>query len=115
MPYTLSKATNIFQNLDDASLHRFDMGIKFYFKKTDATWQMFIKTCSILGLTYPQQAQKIRLASLVQLMPGDFEQVVRCARLMRPESANEVLVQLEEALLQKKTCVSHPMGFLAAA
>jgi transitional endoplasmic reticulum ATPase len=108
-------STNLFQNLDEASLRRFDMAIKFDFMKTDAAWQMFIKTCSILGVADAQQAQKIRLARLAQLTPGDFEQVVRRARLLRPQSANEVLVQLEGALMHKKTSVSRPMGFLAAA
>lgn len=94
-----NESTNLFQNLNEASLRPFDMAIKFYFMKTDATWQMFIKTCSILGLTDTQQALKIRLARLVQLMLGEFEQMVRRARCLWPESANEVLVQLERALM----------------
>lgn len=108
-------STNLFQNLDEASLRRFDMAIKFDFMKTDAAWQTFIKTCSILGVPDAQQAQKNRLARLTQLTPGDFEQAVRRARLLRPQSANEVLVQLEGALAHKKIFASRPIGFLAVA
>ncbi len=108
-------STNLFQNLDEASLRRFDMAIKFDFMKTDAAWQMFIKTCSILDVTDAQHVQKNRLARLAQLTPGDFEQVMRRARLLPPQSANEVLVHLEKALAYKKASVSRPMGFLPVA
>lgn len=108
-------STNLFQNLDEACLRRFDMSIKFGFMKSDAAWRMFIKTCSILGLNDAQPFHQSQLAYLAQLTPGDFEQLVRRARLLRPQSANEVLVQLEVALTHKKTSGSHAMGFLAVA
>lgn len=108
-------STNLFQNLDEASLRRFDMAIKFDFMKTEAAWQMLIKTCSILGVDDVEPQQKIRLSRLAHLTPGDFEQVVRRARLLRPQSASEVLRHLESALALKKNSVSRAMGFLAAA
>jgi SpoVK/Ycf46/Vps4 family AAA+-type ATPase len=108
-------STNLFQNLDEASLRRFDMAIQFKFMKNDISWHMFIKICNIIGLTDVQDAQKSRLARLAQLTPGDFDQVLRRARLLRPQSANEVLVQLEGALALKKSSMSRPIGFFAAA
>jgi hypothetical protein len=105
----------LFQNLDEASLRRFDVAIKFDFMKTEAAWQMFIKTCSILGVDDVEPQQKIRLVRFGQLTPGDFEQVIRRARLLRPQSASEVLRQLDSALALKKSSVSRAMGFLAAA
>lgn len=108
-------STNLFQNLDEASLRRFDMAIKFDFMDAEAAWHMLVKTCSILGVDDVEPQQKIRLSRLAQLTPGDFEQVVRRARLLRPQSASEVLRQLESALALKKTSVSRSMGFLAAA
>jgi SpoVK/Ycf46/Vps4 family AAA+-type ATPase len=108
-------STNLFQNLDEAGLRRFDMAIKFDFMKTEASWQMFIKTCNILGVTDAHPVKKIRLARLTQLTPGDFEQAVRRARLLRPRNANEVLEHLEKTLANKKTSLYRPMGFLAVA
>ena len=108
-------STNLFQTLDEASLRRFDMSIKFDFLKAVTAWHMFIKTCSILGITDVEQTQKTRLARLENLTPGDFEQVTRRARLSRPQNASEVLQNLESALALKKTSLCRSMGFLALA
>lgn len=108
-------STNLFQNLDEASLRRFDMAIKFDYLKPDAAWKMFNKTCETLGVAPTCQPLQSRLANLNQLTPGDFEQVIRRSRLLRPASAEHVLHSLEAAVALKRAAESRPIGFLTTS
>lgn len=108
-------STNLFDNLDEASLRRFDMAIKFDFVKPDVAWAMFVKACSIMGAANTQDVQPQSLAMLRNLTPGDFEQLVRRARLLKPSNAQQVLRHLQSAVALKKSGSSRPIGFLMAA
>lgn len=58
---------------------------------------------------------KVRLKRLGNMTPGDFEQVIRRAKLAPAKCPTEFLQQLESALLLKKSGVTGAIGFLAAA
>lgn len=105
-------STNLFENLDEASLRRFDMAIKFDFLKPESAWQMFAKTCEMLGVPSNDHSLESRIKALHQLTPGDFEQVLRRSRLLRPQEATQVLRALESAVALKKSSGSRPLGFL---
>jgi SpoVK/Ycf46/Vps4 family AAA+-type ATPase len=108
-------STNLFDNLDEASLRRFDMAIKFDFVKPDVAWEMFVKACDIMGVVNVQDVHPQALAMLRNLTPGDFEQLVRRARLLKPSNAQQVLRHLQSAVALKKSGSSRPIGFLMAA
>lgn len=106
-------STNLFEHLDEASLRRFDMAIKFDFLKAPAAWSMFAKTCEMLHMDLPAPSLYAGVTGLGALTPGDFEQVVRRSRLVRPFSAEDVLSALESAVRLKKGSASRrPAGFL---
>ena len=108
-------STNLFEHLDEASLRRFDLALKFDYLKPDAALGMFEKTCHILGLGEVQKLTKVRLNRLGTLTPGDFEQAIRRAKLAPAKCPIELLQQLESALALKKSGVTGAIGFLAAA
>lgn len=106
-------STNLFENMDEASLRRFDMAIKFDFLKPESAWQMFAKTCEMLGVPTNDHTLESRIKALHQLTPGDFEQVLRRSRLLRPQEATQVLRALESAVALKKSSGSRHIGFLS--
>lgn len=108
-------STNLFENLDEASLRRFDLAVKFDFMKPHAAVKMFEKACAKLGLDLPNALLLQRISALGNLTPGDFQQVLRRTSLVRPGSAQELCVALEAALKLKKNAQSKPIGFLRAA
>jgi SpoVK/Ycf46/Vps4 family AAA+-type ATPase len=108
-------STNLFANLDEASLRRFDLAIKLDFMKPDAAWAMFSRTCEILGLGEPDAYLRTKLWNLRSLTPGDFEQVIRRSKLMAPDSPQSVFSALESAVRLKKSVPGKSIGFLAAA
>ena len=106
---------NLRQNLDKASLRRFDLLIELFGLKPEKARQMFIKTCEDLGLSGADNVPAIRFAALGQMTPGDFEQVSRRSRLIVPQSPEKVLEALRDSSNQKSPQDYRPMGFLAAA
>jgi hypothetical protein len=108
-------STNLFQSLDEASLRRFDIAIKFDFLKAEAAQGMFIKSCDILGVSDQDQLVLTEVANMTQLTPGDFEQVIRRSRLLRPSSSTQLLQHLRSAVALKKSVGTRPIGFLKAA
>lgn len=105
-------STNLFQDLDEASLRRFDLALKFDFMAPQAAWALFCGTCEALGLQGAQEVAASRLQRLGQLTPGDFEQAARRARLVGMETARELLEGLEAAVALKQPASTRPMGFL---
>ena len=114
-PGVFIASTNLFQNLDEASLRRFDMAIKFDYLKPEAAWDMFTKTCTMLGVADAQDLCQQDVMSLMNLTPGDFEQVIRRSRLLRPAGAMQILQGLQAAVALKKSGAARPIGFLRAA
>ena len=108
-------STNFRQNLDKASLRRFDLLIELFGLKPEKARQMFIKTCDDLGLSGADNVPAIRFAGLGQLTPGDFEQLSRRSRLIALQSAEKVLEALRDSMNQKSPQDTRPMGFLAVA
>lgn len=111
----LIASTNLFQNLDEASLRRFDMAIKFDFLKAEVAQGMFIKSCDILGVSDQDQHVLAEVVNMTQLTPGDFEQLIRRSRLLRPSSSAQLLQHLRSAVALKKSVGTRPIGFLKAA
>lgn len=108
-------STNFVDKLDEASLRRFDMAIKFDFIRPDAAVQMFNHACSTMGLADDRQAAVMRIRNMRGLTPGDFEQVLRRARLAGLRDSLALVDALEQSLRLKKTHQHAGIGFLRAA
>lgn len=111
----LIASTNLLDSLDEASLRRFDLAIKLDFLKPDIALEMFEKVCVKLGFKGEDERMYARLRALTQLTPGDFEQVMRRAKLLPPESVEVLIESLEGACRLKKSGSSKAIGFLAKA
>lgn len=107
-------STNLFDNLDEAALRRFDVSLKFDFMKQEQAWKMFMATCDKLQLPDPEGV-KLPFQELHNLTPGDFEQLGRQNRFLKLQSANDALQVLAKAVGVKKSAHSRQIGFLAVA
>lgn len=87
--------TNLMDNLDAASLRRFDLKAKFDYLTTEQAWLMLQWQCEALGLAVPSPELKARLARLERLTPGDFALVVRQAGFRELGGAADVVRELE--------------------
>ena len=110
-PGVFIASTNLMDNLDQASLRRFDLKVKFEFMKEEQAWELFCRYCHHLGLSRPDSAAKKRLARLDNLTPGDFAAVVRQSHFRRFASPVELLASLEaECTLKENT--KRAIGFV---
>lgn len=108
-------STNLVDNLDEASLRRFDMVVKFDFITADAAQVFFKHACTALGLNADNPAAIARVGSMHTLTPGDFDQVLRRARLTGIKDEHALVDALQEALALKKSAPRASIGFLRAA
>jgi len=106
-------STNRFDHLDEASLRRFDLSIKFDFLATQSSWLMFTRVCGWFGFAVDEEKMRTELQKLHSLTPGDFEQVSRQGRFLKPASASDILGLLQKASGLKKSVACKPMGFTA--
>lgn len=99
-------ATNLLESLDQASLRRFALKLRFDPLKPDQAWSLFAATA-------PDAAADTRaeLARMRELTPGDFAAVVRRLHLVaEPVTARALLAGLREELAVKRTA-STAIGF----
>ena len=95
-------STNLMSNLDQASLRRFDLKVKFDFLKPEQAWALLNRCCSCLGIPRPSEKLMPRLRQINKLTPGDFAVVLRQQRMRTFKTADEVLaVLLSECSLKE--------------
>jgi transitional endoplasmic reticulum ATPase len=73
-------STNLMDNLDSASLRRFDLKIKFDYMTPEQTWQLFLQAAKEFGKPMADQNQNLikrRVDMLNNLTPGDFAVISR--------------------------------------
>lgn len=104
-------STNLMDGLDQASLRRFDLKVKFDFLNADQASKLFERYCVQLNIAMPEVQQISRLKQLKQLTPGDFAAVIRQSRF-RPITTCDALVTAlqQECALKEGEKVS--IGFL---
>lgn len=71
--------TNLINNLDKASLRRFDLKAEFKYLNSSQVWGLFSKECEILGLKV-DKTLKEKVESLLNISAGDFATITRQAR-----------------------------------
>ncbi len=86
-------STNLMDNLDQASLRRFDLKIKFDYLKPDQGWELFQQVIADFNTTIDDKtAIEKRVRALRGLTPGDFATVVRQSRYAPGKFGTESLL-----------------------
>jgi SpoVK/Ycf46/Vps4 family AAA+-type ATPase len=106
-------STNLFQDLDDASLRRFDMVLKFDFLTADSAIRLFQTLCEKKGLLY-DQSDCAAIGSIRSLTAGDFTQLTRAIAIEGRCSAKTLVAKLKKNVGLKKYRQSAPVGFINA-
>ncbi|MDT8990715.1 ATP-binding protein [Curvibacter sp. APW13] len=104
-------STNLMTGLDQASLRRFDLKVKFGFLKPDQACEMLVRQCVHLGLEAPSASTLARTARMNMLTPGDFAAVARQNRFRRIGCASDLVDALGAECAIKEGSQSS-MGFL---
>ena len=110
-PGVFVASTNLMEGLDQASLRRFDLKVKFDFLKATQACELLRRHCAELALIPPELDEEIRLQRLVKLTPGDFAAVVRQNRF-RPITSAAAMVTALEAECAVKDGARAGIGFL---
>ena len=104
--------TNLIDNLDQASLRRFDLKMEFSYLNRDQSWKLFAKYVKEFRLSVTKKARD-RLSTLRYLTPGDFAAVARQNRFRSLKSAEDFVERLaQEVSLKDVGRSSGVMGFL---
>ncbi len=106
--------TNLMENLDKASLRRFDLKLEFGYLKPGQSWEMFRSYTKELGLQKATKSLELRVKALRHLTPGDFAAVARQSRFRPIGNAEELLRRLQEEIEAKQVANGNTMGFLAS-
>ena len=105
--------TNLMDNLDKASLRRFDLKLEFDYLKPTQSWEMFLSYCKELKIRKPSVSFKSGVESLRYLTPGDFAAVVRQNRFRPIKNVKDFISRLEDEIKVKNVDTSRKMGFLS--
>jgi AAA+ superfamily predicted ATPase len=101
------------ENLDAASLRRFDLKLEFDYLQAKQAWKMFFAYAKELDLP-ADDSLKNRVESLKYLTPGDFAAVKRQSRFNPIKSLEDFVERLEAEVAVKNIEKSNVMGFVNA-
>lgn len=105
-------STNLMEGLDEASLRRFDMKVRFDYLAPDQAWNLLSKQVAALGLPEPSAELRPRLSRLACLTPGDFAAIARQHRFRPLVHAEDVLRALEIEVSLKRHGATRSIGFV---
>jgi SpoVK/Ycf46/Vps4 family AAA+-type ATPase len=105
--------TNLMENLDRASLRRFDLKLEFKYLKDEQSWKMFLSYAKELKLKVSNR-QKKELETLKYLTPGDFTTVMRQSRFRVIKDADDFVSRLTDEVLLKDENITNMMGFVSS-
>ena len=105
--------TNLMDNLDRASLRRFDLKLEFDYLRDEQSWEIFVSYCKDLKLKKPSSFFKKAVKNLDYLTPGDFAAVVRQNRFRPIKDVKDFISRLEDEIAVKNVDSRKVMGFLA--
>ena len=108
-------STNLADNLDSASLRRFDFKIHFDYLRPDQSWILFQQVLKDSGVALSaKKSWKSKLTSYHNLTPGDFATVIRQNRLCKEAiNADLLLAGLSRESGFKQTNKPSGIGFMA--
>jgi len=107
-------STNLFENLDEASLRRFDIALKFDYLKPESASILFLELCDSLGMSASEDSLT-DLAGIANLTPGDFAQLRRAQAIDASSTSSELVVRLRSSVALKRDSRGNQIGFLRIA
>ena len=102
--------TNLIDNLDKASLRRFDLKLEFGYLLPEQAQNLFKKECTLLKVKFDENAAK-KVLNLGLLAPGDFASVRRQAKFRPIKNGDDFCHRLELEVALKKEEKSVKIGF----
>lgn len=108
-------STNLMQRLDEASLRRFALKIKFDYLKPEQRWRLFVAQTKKLPRSHEAE-YRAALNQLNNLTPGDFATVRRQVALLSITlTAEELLNRLKQECKSKGGSGGRQIGFIHTA
>ncbi|MCV3396692.1 AAA family ATPase [Campylobacter sp. RKI_CA19_01116] len=105
-------STNYLQNLDKASIRRFDLKIEFQALKQEKLLKAFDFFAKELNLSFDKKQISKRLLRLQNICLGDFALILRQNKIFIIKNADEFLEKLEKESKLKSDDEKINMGFL---
>jgi transitional endoplasmic reticulum ATPase len=105
-------ATNLMEDLDQASLRRFDLKICFGYLYPEQAAELFRQHLKQLGLAPATSKHERDLRRLGRLTPGDFATVARRSRFKPFADAGELFEALRSECTHKESAPTNPIGFV---
>ena len=102
--------TNLIDNLDKASLRRFDLKLEFGYLLPNQALNLFKKECALLKVKFDENAAK-KISNLGLLAPGDFASVRRQAKFRPIKNADDFCERLGQEVALKNEEKSARIGF----
>ncbi|WP_346746328.1 AAA family ATPase [uncultured Campylobacter sp.] len=102
--------TNLIDNLDKASLRRFDLKLEFGYLLPNQALNLFKKECALLKVKFDENAAK-KISNLGLLAPGDFASVRRQAKFRPIKNGDDFYERLEQEVALKNEEKSTRIGF----
>lgn len=102
--------TNLIDNLDAASLRRFDLKLEFGYLLPSQAADLFKKECSGLKLDHSADLRQ-KVANLQFLAPGDFASVKRQAKFRPIKTALDFYERLQTEMSLKALSQNKRIGF----
>ena len=105
-------STNLMDDLDPATLRRFDVKLRFDYLKPAQARGMLVCQCADLGLPEPDEKALAAIERMPVLTPGDFAVIRRKARICGISSVAELLGVLMEECALKEDGQKRGIGFV---
>ena len=102
--------TNLIDNLDKASLRRFDLKLEFGYLLPNQALNLFKKECALLKVKFDENAAK-KISNLGLLAPGDFASVRRQAKFRPIKNGDDFCHRLGLEVALKNEEKSAKIGF----
>lgn len=103
--------TNLMDNLDKASLRRFDMKLEFSYLSAIQAWDLFVSECKALGVRISKSIQK-DIKDISYLTPGDFASIKRQHRFNKIKNCEDFYQRLLEEVAIKNASSIKKVGFI---
>jgi len=94
-PGVFIASTNLMDGIDQASLRRFDLKVKFGYLGREQAAALLLRYCGSMGIGDPSPRELGRLARLANLTPGDFAAVLRQSRFSGIASCEALVTAIE--------------------
>lgn len=104
--------TNLMNNLDKASLRRFDLKLELNSLNKEQSWNMFKDFSKQLNLSNEMKLYKTQVENIKNLTPGDFAAVIRQNKFRAIKSNDDFINRLIEEVDIKDLDPEIKMGFI---